>query len=274
MSKAVAGKKRASPGAEEEKNAFDVEITEEVNKKLEDVGRDILRAELANDRASHLRLAPVYAKRREYVKTVPKFWPVALMNSPTFSVHALHAEDRRALLALEDVWVERDPVESRAFTLEFYFGENPFFSDKVLKKVYKFMVPSVRKDETPDGNGITESMLEFDWEKDVVAQATKISWKSDAVNLTKLYPRVIDDEDVSDMGSFFNFFEHDADTYDIGLVIANDIYPEAIDWFTGKASEVMDMSDIEEDSEDEEDDDDDAAEIDLEKPEPKKQKRT
>ncbi|KAI5124389.1 hypothetical protein M0805_008274 [Coniferiporia weirii] len=271
MVKVTAGKKRASPGAEEEKNAFDVEITDEIHKGLEGVSRDILRAELANDRASNVRLAPVYAKRRDFVKTVPKFWPVALMNSPTFSLHVQHADDRKALIALEDIWVERDPAESRAFTLEFHFGENPFFSDKVLKKEYKFMAPPALKTETPDEHGITESMLEFDWERDVAPQATKISWKSDAVNLTKLYPRVLEDDDVSDPGSFFNFFEKEADPFDIGLVIANDIYPEAVDWFTGKAGDGLDLSD-EEDSEDEEDDDD-AEEIDLEKPEPKKQRR-
>lgn len=59
----------------------------------------------------------------------------------------------------------------------------------------------------------------------------------------------------------------------IGLVIANDIFPEAVDWFSGKAEDLDEDISDEEDSEEDEDDDE-ADEIDLEKPEPKKQRRT
>jgi template-activating factor I len=51
----------------------------------------------------------------------------------------------------------------------------------------------------------------------------------------------------------------------IGLTIANEIFPEAIDFFLGT------KHDSDEDSDDE-DDDDDEEEIDLEKPRAKKQK--
>ena len=54
----------------------------------------------------------------------------------------------------------------------------------------------------------------------------------------------------------------------IGVTIANDVFPEAIEYFLGHAG----GEDV--DSEDEEDDDDeDEEEIDLEKPRPKKQKK-
>jgi template-activating factor I len=52
----------------------------------------------------------------------------------------------------------------------------------------------------------------------------------------------------------------------IGLNIANDIFPEAIDYFLGNAGG------DELDSEDEDEDEDDDEEIDLEKPRTKKQK--
>lgn len=56
----------------------------------------------------------------------------------------------------------------------------------------------------------------------------------------------------------------------IGPYIANELFPEAIEWFTGEAIEAG-MSDDEEDSEEDSmDDDDDAEEIDLEKPRAKK----
>lgn len=55
----------------------------------------------------------------------------------------------------------------------------------------------------------------------------------------------------------------------IGVIIAGEIFPEAISWFTGKADE-MEISD----DEDEDDEDEDAeAEIDLEKPDLKRRRR-
>lgn len=42
-----AGKKRASPGAEEEKNPFEVDISEEVHEKLQKVSKEIARVELS-----------------------------------------------------------------------------------------------------------------------------------------------------------------------------------------------------------------------------------
>lgn len=53
----------------------------------------------------------------------------------------------------------------------------------------------------------------------------------------------------------------------MGISIASEIFPEAIDYFLGNAGgDELDSDD------DEDDDDDDAEEIDLEKPRSKKQK--
>ena len=62
---------------------------------------------------------PVYEKRRAVVKAINKFWPVALMNHHMFALNAQHASDQAALSYLEDLWLVRDPAESRCFTLEF-----------------------------------------------------------------------------------------------------------------------------------------------------------
>ena len=61
----------------------------------------------------------------------------------------------------------------------------------------------------------------------------------------------------------------------VGILVANEIFPEAIDYFTGEARAGYDGDDDDEDITDseEEDDDDDAAEIDLEKPRTKKQRK-
>ena len=61
----------------------------------------------------------MYEKRRVVLKGINKFWPVALMNSEMIALHTVHYDDQNALSFLEDVWLVRDPQESRAFTLEF-----------------------------------------------------------------------------------------------------------------------------------------------------------
>lgn len=64
----------------------------------------------------------MYEKRRAVLKAIPKFWPVALMNSEMFALQAVHYDDQHALSYLEDLWLVRNPVETRAFTLEFVSG--------------------------------------------------------------------------------------------------------------------------------------------------------
>ena len=59
------------------------------------------------------------------------------------------------------------------------------------------------------------------------------------------------------------------DHLQLGIAIANEIFPEAMEYFKGTAAQGF--SDDEEDEEDEEDDEDEE-EIDLEKPRPKKQR--
>lgn len=54
----------------------------------------------------------------------------------------------------------------------------------------------------------------------------------------------------------------------LGVIIANEVFPDAIDFFTGRMDE--DLTDDEDDSDD---DDEDAEEIDLEKPRAKKAKQ-
>jgi template-activating factor I len=268
----TAGKKRASPGADVEKNSLsNVELSDEDAQKLQVVQKEIARTELLLERRAQEALVPVFEKRRAVAKTISKFWPVALLNHNMFGFHAQHTADQQALSYLEDLWVTRDSKESRAFTIEMHFKENPYFSDSVLKKEFKYVSPPAASEETADADGITESMLDFSWDRDIVPSATKINWKDPETALTKLHPRVRDDEgDADDLpaesGSFFNFFEVEADPFEVGTLIANEIFPEATDYFLGTVGgDELDS--------DEEDSDDDADEIDLEKPKTKKQKQ-
>ncbi|KAF5314078.1 hypothetical protein D9611_006764 [Ephemerocybe angulata] len=259
-------------GAEEPKE-LSATLNEEEAAKLDAVRREIAKLDLYMEKQEILMYTPSYKKRQEITKTIPNFWPVALMHHNIILVHSQHSSDQTAFTYLEDIWVTRDPVEHRAFTIEFTFKENPYFSDKTLKKEFKYKAPEV--DEAvnkPNEHGITDAMLEFDWFKHIEPSTIKINWKDDEHNLTKLYPRVLDEDDddlPAESGSFFNFFEHKSDPFTIGEAIATEVFPNAIDYFMG------DVEDSDVDSDDEEDDsedDENEEEIDLEKPRPKKRK--
>ncbi|KAF7306606.1 SAC domain-containing protein [Mycena indigotica] len=271
---AKAGVKRASPGADEEKNPLaNVDLSEEDAKSLQQSQRDLGRVELAMDRLGQTKVGPAYERRRAVVKKISKFWPVALMNHTHFAYFAQHSADQLALSYLEDLWIARDPVEPRCYTIEFHFKENPFFTNTVLKKEYKYNAPPPNaENDQPDENGITETMLDFSWERDVEAQAFKIDWKDPEKALTKLYPGEAgedEDDEPVEPGTFFNFFEKGPDGAELGITIANEVFPEAIEYFLGQAGG---MDDDSVDSDEDDDDDDEAEEIDLEKPRPKKQK--
>jgi len=141
----------------------------------------------------------------------------------------------------------------------------------VLRKEYRYIAPDGADSETPDADGITPSMLDFDWERDVAPQATTINWKDDSKNLTQKYPQKEDeeeDEDAMDVetsaGSFFNLFETEGDAHELGVIIADDLFPNAVDYFLGRGPNGLDAWEDEDEDEDE-DDDEDAEDIDLEK---------
>ncbi|KAG1867828.1 hypothetical protein DFJ58DRAFT_714312 [Suillus subalutaceus] len=251
----MSGKKRASPGADVEKNPLaNVELNDEDAQKLQNIQKDIQRVELVIERQAMEKLNPVYEKRRAVAKSIEKFWPVALMNNTMISFHAQHTIDQLALSYLEDLWIVRDPKEPRCYTIEFYFKANPYFTDSVLKKEYKYVPPPAASDDNPDEDGITDSMLEFSWARDVQPSATPIHWKDPENALTKLHPRVAEEA-----GSFFNFFEIADDPFEVN----------SVDYFMGNVA----GDELDSEEEDSEDDDDDAEEIDLEKPRAKKQKK-
>jgi template-activating factor I len=271
---AAAGKKRASPGDDVPKTT-ELSIADEDVIRIEEAQKEVEKAELAFQLKSYKTMDAVFAKRRQVLKTIDNFWLTALQNSQ-LGLHIQHKEDQLAMSYLEDLWIARNDVEPRAFTIEFYFKENPFFSEKVLKKEFKYIPPPSGSGDV-DENGLTAAHIDFAWERDVDAQSIKISWKSSAKNLTTLYPRVKDDEDdeedalPADPGSFFNFFEEKEDIFEIGEQLASEIFPQAIDHFFGRVEGEDDADDSDEDSEDD-DDDDDAEEIDLEKPRQKRAK--
>lgn len=188
---------------------------------------------------------------------------VQLENCGAVAVY-IDDQDHDVFQSLQKVRVERNQEDPRESTVHFDFGENEYFSDKTLTKVFK-----VTADAEPLGSD------DFDFAGSVTTESVKINWKSEEKNLAKKNPSTIENEDELNPGSFFSsLFETDnvqlAAT--IGDNIINEFYPRAIDYYTGKAEEDYSMydsfdgdeDDEDDDEEDEEDDDDDDREIDLE----------
>ncbi|ELU44519.1 ATP-dependent DNA helicase recQ [Rhizoctonia solani AG-1 IA] len=199
-----------------------------------------LMKELERKLAALKILKPLYESRRKTFASQKNFWGIALGQHSEIGQHLLDSKDAEAMTYLRDVWVERDPNEHR------HFDENPFFSNNVLKKYYKYSAPPEvsPEDSTPDANGVTNVMIDFNWERDIDISGTEIEWKDPANALTKLRPRPDmeeiekrlkdDDEPISiDTGSFFHYFEEKDDEFDIGQTIAEEVFADAIGYFTG-----------------------------------------
>jgi nucleosome assembly protein 1-like 1 len=204
----------------------------------------------------------------------------------TFSLlgDMITGRDDEALQHLRDIRMEY--LEQPGFALLFEFDENPFFSNKVLRKTYYY-----REEAGYDGEFVYDH-----------AEGDEINWKSPENNLTvriekrkqrnkhtgatrtieKTYPTE----------SFFTFFSPPVDDeegddedlealegqlqldYEIGEFFKDKLIPHAVDWFTGRAldfeedgyeddeelyEDELDEDDDEEESSDDDDDDESGA---------------
>lgn len=111
-------RKRGSPGVEGTSRA-EVALTDAQVEKLEASQKALETVELFLELHALKHLQPYYTKRRELLKGIPKFWPVALGNHPMVGLMTAHAGDQDALGYVEEVWIERDPKEPRAYKIEF-----------------------------------------------------------------------------------------------------------------------------------------------------------
>ncbi|CAE6347624.1 unnamed protein product [Rhizoctonia solani] len=222
------------------------ELDQHEDKLMKDLEKKQTRAEIA---LAALRiLKPLYESRRKTLAGQTKFWGIALAQHPEIGQHLSDPRDAEAMSYLRDLWVDRDPREHRAFTLEFYFNENRFFSNAVLRKYYRYTAPPevTAENSAPDENGVTNIMVDFNWDRDINISGTSINWKNPSNALTRLRPRPnmeeiekrlrseSKDEPIDiDTGSFFHFFEEEGDEFDIGQTIAEEVFADAIGYFTG-----------------------------------------
>ncbi|KAF2756043.1 NAP-domain-containing protein [Pseudovirgaria hyperparasitica] len=203
----------------------------------------------------------------EDVKGIPEFWLSAMKNQVSLA-EMITDRDEEALKSLTDIRMEY--LDRPGFRLIFEFGENEFFTNKLITKTYFY------QEENGYGGDFIYDHAEGDkieWKagKDLTVKVESKKQRNKNTKQTRVVKKTVPTE------SFFNFFAppkppaDDEETssdieerleldYQLGEDIKEKLIPRAIDWFTGEAlqfesmGEDFDEGDFE-DEDDEEDDD-------------------
>lgn len=200
-------------------------------------------------------------------KGVPSFWLTTIASNSVIGT-LIAEEDVPALEALTNITVDY-AEDFSAFTLNFHFNENDFFTNTVLKKKYA-VEPDLLDERSPSLSDIEGDEIQWKKGKDLTKQEITKKQKAkggrnkgQVRTVTRTVPKP----------SFFHFFdtpkqhgeeeeeeeqpeEEDEqeggprtkfnidEDYDIGHIIRTSIIPEAILWFTGEAEDDEGMFDF------------------------------
>jgi nucleosome assembly protein 1-like 1 len=203
------------------------------------------------------------------IKGIPEFWLTAMKNLLSVS-ETITEEDEEALKYVKDIRMQY--LNKPGFALVFEFSENPFFTNKSLRKTYFY------QEETGYGGDFIYDHAEGDeinWispEKNLTIKVEKRKQRNKHTKATRTIEKTLP------VDSFFNFFsppkapsgdgeeveevtedleERLEIDYQLGEEIKEKLIPRAVDWYTGEALQYEDLNDYEEDYDDEEDDEDD-----------------
>jgi len=239
-------------------------------------------------------------KVEQDVKGVPEFWLLALKHHEDFSAMITEA-DEAALKHLTDIRVGSATEHSPdSFTLEFYFSENEFFDNAVIKKTY------VLKENSADGEMMYDHVdsTDINWKpnknltvKKVTKQQKKKGGRGRGGKQAKGGPTQtitveeptesffyffkpesayavygggmeMEDEDEMDDGGLGDYLELD---YELGLELKEKIIPHAVMFYTGENAAFDDEDEEEEDEDEEQDENEEEEEVDVEYEPPKEQ---
>eukprot|EP01147_Barroeca_monosierra_P002187 gene2187-5203_t len=207
------------------------------------------------------------------VKGIPDFWLTALSNHELIA-ELIQEHDQEPLSYLEDIQC-RLLGNNSGFELNFVFSENPFFTNRELRKTYHLDHNQSADEELVYMGPIFQKTVgtQIQWKngKDVTVKVIKKKQRKSRGN-NPGQTRTVNKEIARP--SFFNFFspptvdeEEDSpeviqtatqlltQDYEIAGIIQNSIIPKAVLWFTGEALEYEDMGGEEEEEEEEEEDD-------------------
>jgi nucleosome assembly protein 1-like 1 len=252
---------------------------------------------ILNDRAVELSRKNTTSDDAHATPAIPGFWLDVLANSEEFN-EDIEEYDEEILDYLENIEAaDIDPSdEDKGFILTFRFNENPFFTNKELRKVYT----TARVNTFTDQLEIVKIESDkIDWKegKDVTVEAVakkKSGGGRKKKGGVKVQPRpsffrFFRDLDQDNLPSDFGGDEEEEEDYDeeqdelerLQMVMEHDwdrantlkelIIPRAIRWYTGEA--VQAFEDDGDDEEDEEEEDEESEESSSEEGSPKAGKK-
>jgi nucleosome assembly protein 1-like 1 len=266
------------PTEDESKWELDEEDEEEAKEAVD----------LAKDLKAKAQLSDVGSGASD-VKGVPDFW-LQTFKCVDLVGEMIQEHDEPVLKHLQDVKVKLHDQKPYGYTLEFYFNENEFFTNKVLIKSYELRTEYDPKDpfayEGPDLYKCKGCTIDWKKGKNVTVRQVKKKQKHKGHGTVRVVTKEIKQD------SFFNYFdtieepkspitsgtedkkirnnssskEHDDDDesetneglyaadFEIGHFFKERVIPKAVLYFTG---EIADEDYDEYDEEDEEDEDGD-----------------
>ncbi|KAI8992125.1 hypothetical protein BDF20DRAFT_88533 [Mycotypha africana] len=162
--------------------------------------------------AYHRKLmAPIWEKRREMVKKIPNFWNQVFTNS-TLSEMDPTDNDIEAIENLVDFHVEYDDNKPDYRKVTATFKKNNVFKNETLVKEFTI-------DPESDATVISKSTIDYHENK--------------APNQKKR--KANDDDDDFDGMEFLDWFSNDDAR--MGILLTEDIFPNALDYYQGDESD-------------------------------------
>ncbi|CAG8579619.1 2800_t:CDS:2 [Funneliformis mosseae] len=166
----------------------------------------------------HIRaFKPIYEKRRNVLKRIPKFWSQVLMKQVLIGQY-LDNDDYSVVQYINDVTVEMDENSLENFKIILRFLENEYFKNKEL---------------------IKEFIVDADGQRKI--KSTTIEW-FEGRDYTK--KRKVDEDDDLSFIKWFSEESIDENSWDLGRIFKDDLYPQA--WTIYNAEE-DDYEDLESD---------------------------
>ncbi|KAJ2746065.1 Elongation factor G, mitochondrial [Coemansia sp. BCRC 34301] len=168
--------------------------------------------------------ADLYKRRQESIDKIPGFWHTcvdSVADNPVAHLHCraslIESEDREAISYLKSIDIERSVEAPINYKIIFKFAENPYFTNAELVKEFDFSVKGSIKATSP----------EINWKegKDLTASPAKPEGEDDGDSFTE-------NEDTS----FFCWFNDD-NGFQLADLIANDLFPLALMYFTGSTDD-------------------------------------
>ncbi|CAI2179117.1 9903_t:CDS:2 [Funneliformis geosporum] len=189
-----------SSNSEIENGVLDESIIEDMGVITQEF--DNIELEIAKQHVKALK--PIYEKRRNVLKRIPKFWSqvvgITLMKQVLIGQY-LDNDDYSVVQYINDVTIEMDENTSENFKIILSFSDNEYFKNKELIK--EFIVDA-------DGQRMIKS--------------TTIEW-FEGRDYTKKH-KIDEDDDLSFI-KWFSEESTDESSWDLGRIFKDDLYPQA-----------------------------------------------